>query len=253
MERQFLYDGININYFDNENFNKPVIIMLHGWGQNYQCFNDIINKLNANYHIYALDLPGFGKSDEPLTPYTIYDYEQMLASFIKKYNCKQVILLAHSFGGRISIIYSAKHPQMVSKLILTGAAGIKPQATISQKLKVFHYKFLKLLTKTFLFKQWREDLLTNSGSVDYQNASVMMKKVLINTVNADLLPLLNKITTPTLLYWGVDDDQTPITDAYTMEKLINDTHLKAVAHHGHFAFLTNKNDFYKEVKRFLEK
>ena len=184
--------------------------MLHGWGQSYQCFMPLIEKLNNNFHIFALDLPGFGKSEEPNFPYTIYDYANYVLAFIKKLDINEYNLVAHSFGGRISIILANQDQNHIKKMVLTGAAGIKPKKTWRQKLSVYHYKFMKLLTKTPIFCQWHKDLITNSGSPDYRQASPMMKQVLTNTVNEDLTPLLNNINQEVLLYWGDDDDQTPL-------------------------------------------
>lgn len=252
MEKKSNISGIEINYFDNQKNSQPVIC-LHGWGQSYHSFDHLISALNNDYRVVAIDLPGFGKSQEPTTPFSIYDYEEILDNFITKLKLENVIIVGHSFGGRIGIIYANNHKQNLSKLVLTGAAGIKPKKTLLQKIKSYHYKFMKLLTKTFIFSQWRDDLLKNSGSEDYKNASDMMKKVLVNVVNEDLKPLIPNISAPTLLYWGIEDDATPIIDAYYMEEFIPNSTLYSVSGHGHFAFLTNYQDFNEKVISFLKK
>ena len=137
-------------------------------------------------------------------------------------------------------------------MVLTGAAGIKPKKTWRQKLSGYHYKFMKLLTKTPIFCQWHKDLITNSGSPDYRQASPMMKQVLINTVNEDLTPLLNNINQEVLLYWGDDDDQTPLMDGMKMEARMKNAKLIHVPNHGHFAFVTNGPNFTSCAVKFLE-
>lgn len=252
MENKIKINDVVLNYFDNQNQQKPVVIMLHGWGQNYQCFLPLIEKLNKNYHIFALDLPGFGKSEEPNFPYTIYDYANCVLAFIKELEIKEYNLVSHSFGGRISIILANQDQDHVKKMVLTGAAGIKPKKTWRQKLSVYHYKFMKLLTKTPIFCQWHKDLITNSGSPDYRKASPMMKQVLINTVNEDLTPLLDNINQEVLLYWGDDDDQTPLMDGMKMEARMQNAKLIHVPNHGHFAFVTNGPNFTSYAAKFLE-
>ena len=53
--------GININY-THVGHGKN-LLLLHGWGLNLNYFNNLINDLKDNYSIYAIDLPGFGKSE----------------------------------------------------------------------------------------------------------------------------------------------------------------------------------------------
>lgn len=252
MEQKIKINGADVNYYDNGLVNQPVICLLHGWGQNWHCFEPLINAIKNTYRVIAIDLPGFGLSDEPLSPYSIYDYYDVVSKLLTDIGVDEVILVGHSFGGRVSIIFANREPQRVSKMILTGAAGIKPKKTFGQKLSIWHYKFMKLLTKTPIFSQFHQDLIKNSGSSDYKQASSMMKQVLIKTVNEDLTPLLSQVDQPTLLYWGDDDDQTPLSDGYKMERYFGNATLVHVANHGHFAFMTNSADFIKHVLKFLE-
>ena len=244
-------NGINIGYYTNETIEKNVVILLHGWGQNYHCFNNLIKELEKNYKVYAIDLPGFGLSEEPNKIYSIYDYEEILEKFIKEKNIISFDLIAHSFGGRISLIYASKNNN-VKHLILTGCAGLKPQKTFKDKLKIYHYKFMKILTKSIFYNQFYNDLIENSGSEDYRNASPMMKEVLKKTVNEDLYYTLNKITAKTFLYWGANDDATPLTDGYTMKEEIKNADIFIQYEGDHFAFLTFSNEFIKKVVNFLK-
>ena len=252
MEKKITINEVNINYSQVGDSTKQPLIMLHGWGQSYNCFEYLMDIYKENFNVIAIDLPGFGKSQEPNIPYTIYDYEEVLYQFIKILNLKNVIILGHSFGGRIAIIYASKRKDNLDKIILTGAAGIKPRRTIEAKVKGYHYKFMKLITKTPIFCQFRQDLLENSGSVDYKAASVMMKKVLINVVNEDLKYLLNDIQCDTLLFWGIDDDATPISDGIIMRDEIVNSELISIENHGHYAFLTAGNIFTKKINKFLK-
>ena len=244
-------DDINIGYYTNETNSKNTIILLHGWGQNFNCFKNLINVLEENYKIYAIDLPGFGLSEEPKTNYTIYDYENIFTKFIKEKKINDFDLIAHSFGGRIALIYASKNDN-IKHLILTGCAGLKPQKSFKDKLKIYHYKFMKLLTKTIFYKQFYYDLIENSGSEDYKNASPRMKEVLKNTVNEDLFYTLNKIKAKTFLYWGANDDATPLTDGYTMKEEIKNSEIFIQYEGDHFAFLTFSNEFIKKVVNFLK-
>ncbi len=242
-------DDINLSY---ESFGQgDVVLMLHGWGQSGACFKYVAEQLSSKYCVYTLDLPGFGDSDEPSSAYDIYDYEYIVAKFIQELKLKDITLVGHSFGGRISIIYSAQTDN-VHRLILTGAAGIKPKRSLRYYLSVYHYKFMKFLTKTPLYCQYHDALVAGSGSSDYKNASPILKQVLSKVVNQDLTHLLTEIKAKTLLFWGEYDDATPLSDGYIMDELIPNSKLVISAGNTHYAFLEDADTFYQEILQVME-
>lgn len=228
------------------------IIMMHGWGQSIEAFKPIYEELQKDYKVYVLDLPGHGKSPECSESLNIFEYELVLYDFIKALNIIKPTLIGHSFGGRMSIINAAGNAN-INKLILTGAAGIKPSRSLKYYIAVYNYKFMKLLVKTPFYSQFKDDLLNSGGSTDYKNASPIMKETLIKVVNQDLKDYIKDINCETLLYWGETDDQTPVSDGHLMNKLIKNSTLKIIPNGSHFAYLENHNDFTNEIKKFIEK
>jgi len=228
----------------------PDVILLHGWGQSIQAFRPTIDFLQGNFRVWTIDLPGFGESQEPISGLSIYDYEKILYEFIEQNKIINPTLIGHSFGGRIAIIYASRN-ENINKLVLTGAAGIKPRRSVVYRYKVMHYKFMKFLCKTPFYSQFKNDLLSTSGSTDYKNASSVMKETLIKVVNEDLTYLLDKIEVETLLYWGENDDATPIKDGEVMHKLIMKSELVTKENSGHYAYLENNSDFNEKLLGFL--
>ena len=130
---------VNINYVQYGNSKGKDVVLLHGWGQNIEMMNPIGERLKNDYHITILDLPGFGKSSEPTYDWTVYDYYEMLKEFLKELKIKNPILIGHSFGGRISIIYASK--EKVDKLVLLASPFRKSVKKDTLKIKIL--KFLK--------------------------------------------------------------------------------------------------------------
>lgn len=93
------------------------IVILHGWGHDKTMWGSIVKKLGRN--AIALDLPGFGA--EPLHDknWGVPDYANWVNRKISKY--KNVMLIGHSFGGRIAAEIASKNPENLKGLILTGA------------------------------------------------------------------------------------------------------------------------------------
>ena len=58
-------DGIKIFYREAGNFDKPNFVLFHGFPSSSHMFRDLIPQLEENFHIIAMDYPGFGQSDIP--------------------------------------------------------------------------------------------------------------------------------------------------------------------------------------------
>jgi pimeloyl-ACP methyl ester carboxylesterase len=69
-------------YYQKYGNKKQVILILPGWGNTRETFNNIINYFKENYTIYILDYPGFGKSKTINKELTIYDYASLINEFI---------------------------------------------------------------------------------------------------------------------------------------------------------------------------
>ncbi len=225
------------------------IIFLHGWGRTADDFMPLIESLGEKYHMYAVDLPGHGDSEEPEGDLTLDGMAEIIKQFIEINNIADPILVCHSFGARIAIKL-ATAGIVSNKLIFTGGAGIEKKP-ISFKIKVLNYKFMKLLVKTPLYSQYREDLFANSGSADYKNASPVMKKVMSLAVSEDLSNVLTKINNQTLLYWGSADDATPLWHGEMMNERIKNSTLIVKEGLTHYAFLESADQFNEAVNQFL--
>lgn len=250
-EKKIEVFGQQIYYIENKVKSDVTLLFLHGWGTDRSSFLPIINNLKENVRIVSIDFPGFGQSEEPKKIYGVKDYAELVDEFINKLELKNILIVAHSFGGRVSF-YLSQMNQEVNKMLLTGAAGIKPKREWKYQLGVLNYKFQKLLIRTPFYFQYKEDLFANSGSEDYKKASPVMKQVLIKVVNEDLSFLFSQITQKTILFWGEDDLAVPLSDAKKMQEEILNSEL-IVVEGSHYAFLENVEKFTQKVKELIEK
>ena len=213
--------------------NGEPILLLHGWGSNLTLMMPIASSLCHDYRCITLDLFGFGKTDE-IENYTSFnDYIECLHDALEELNVLNPIIIAHSFGARIAVLYALKYS--VKALVLTGAAGLKKPLSLINKCKIFLHK------KGFIQK----------GSVDYENASTFLKKVLIEVVNTDLSEFYAQINIPTLLVWGELDIDTPLWMARKLNKLIKNSQLIIFKKEDHFAYYHEYQRFCFIVKEFL--
>lgn len=248
----YMKNSINLYYEIYGEKNEKEILILPGWGNTRKTFKDIIKDLEENYKIYIFDYPGFGESPFPNKDFDIYDYANLIYSFIKENNIKKPSIIAHSFGGRISIILTGLYKVKLYKLILIDIAGIR-RKSIKRWIRTSIYKLRK---KLVIFKKNKLKYLNNLrkkySSTDYNNLNKNMYITFKNIINEDLRKYIKEIKEDTLIIWGKQDEDTPLKDGYYIHKKIKNSKLVIYNNSTHFVYLEEK-DVTKRIKRFLTK
>lgn len=215
-----------------------IVLILHGWGHERQYWEHIAHILpryNQSIKVIALDLPGFGSEKLPPTIRTIPHYAKWLADYIKAKKLTDIVLIGHSFGGRIAAEYTAKNPKRVNKLILYAAPCIY-RPTHSLKRRIMVYKAFK-----HIMPQKVRKLFLSADAKAIRNPDV--SAVFRNIVRHDQTAKLKSITTPTLLLWGENDTMVPLAVAKEMHELMLGSTLRVMPHEGHNAHLDNPTLF----------
>ena len=235
--------NIDLNYIEYGS-GKNTIVLLHGWGQNIEMMKPLGDRLEGN-KIIIIDLPGYGLSQEPDYVWTIYDYVECIKELLDSINVKKPILMGHSFGGKISLAYASKYD--VEKLVLFGSPYHPEKKKLSLKTKI-----LKTAKKIPGLNKLEGFAKKHIGSTDYKNASEMMRKILVSTVNLDITEDVKKIKCPTLIIWGTLDEAVPVSDAYELEKLIPDSGVVIYEGCTHYAYLERINEVANVLKVFIK-
>lgn len=241
-----LSEGMRLHYRQagSDAPDAPVVIILHGWGcsaSTMALFESTIAENCPQWKIFNLDLPGFGASTEPPETWGIERYTQALEEFTGKLSIRRPALIGHSFGGRMSILFSSRNE--VDRIVLVDAAGIKPRRSLRYYLRVYSFKTARRLLPFVVGREKAEKVIEKwrkkAGSSDYSQASPRMRAILSRCVNEDLRHVMPHIKAPTLLIWGTEDTATPIADARIMLKRIPGAALVEYPGCGHFSFLDN--------------
>jgi pimeloyl-ACP methyl ester carboxylesterase len=140
-------DGIKIQLAVWEGKGKQ-ILCIHGLTANSRFWDCLASALSPRHKIFAMDLRGRGLSDKPLTGYSIEQHCKDVLALIDDLGLKRPVLMGHSLGAFISLVFSAKHPQRVDRLILVDGGG-KLSETQMAKVFVGIKPSLDRLGKTF--------------------------------------------------------------------------------------------------------
>lgn len=220
----------------------PNLVFLHGWKQDKNYWKQLANHLDQNFTCWLVDLPGFGDNNFTVKNSSPSEYAEWLDDFCKKRSISNFYLLGHSFGGRIAIAYAAKFKK-ARKLILYAIPPHK-RKNIKISLGKFVADKVRIKNVPYLSQMLRSN--------DYKKTGKKLKSIFLNAVNYNYSKDLKLINIPTLIIWGEQDKEEPLTTAYTLKKLISESELEILPNCSHFAHLENPRLFAGKITKFLK-
>ena len=226
-------DGLRIRYKDTGPRDAPAILLLHGFGSSLQTWDAWADSLDKRYRVIRLDLPGFGLTGpSPTNDYSEQTDTETLTRFIDQLGVTQLAVVGHSMGGKMAWSLAASQPARITALVLMAPDGYPRPEDIGTK--PYASSSVMHLTKYFLPKYFLEKSLEpafydatqlNETLVnryyDMLRAPGVRAAILARgdqTVYTDPVPRLKRITAPTLLLWGEEDQMIPSRNAQDYER-----------------------------------
>jgi len=215
------------------------LVLLHGWGCDWQIWHTLIAPLSQNYQLIIPDLPAFGTSAAPEKAWTSLEYVNWLKAFLEKVVADQTyVLVGHSFGGKIAALFSVRYAEKVKKLILIASSGLPANLTPLQQLKQTAVELVPSFVKDSLPTALRLRILKRlKVSTDNMLSSQPQRRILQKIIHENIAEQLSLITVPTLLLWGTQDPETPLTQGQNFHRLIKHSQFNTLDKAGHFVFL----------------
>lgn len=201
-------------FADVSGASSPTVVTLHGWGRDR---SDLAGATSAlPVRSVAFDLPGFGSSPEPPIPWGAEQYADLIGRALDElmdhdqapgHAQRSVVLVGHSFGGRVAVCLAAARPSLVAGLLLSGV----PLLRNSNGKPAAAFRAARLLHRSGMLSDKRmEAFRRRSGSDDYRAASGTMRATLVRLVNESYEVQLAQLVCPVALVWGDEDAAAPL-------------------------------------------
>src|SRR5438270_3526790 len=100
--------GQKIRYLEAGAEHPQTLILVHGLGSDSGEWAANIGPLSQRYHVLAIDLIGFGQSEQPLIEYDIKTYTDFLSGFLRALKLPRATFVGNSFGGWIALRLAAE-------------------------------------------------------------------------------------------------------------------------------------------------
>ena len=198
----------------------PPLVLLHApqiGGSSYE-FRGVIEQLAQHYHVYALDLLGFGLSDRPRIYYSGETYTMLYQDFLTQVVLQPAVLVASGLSCNYSIAVASTRPELCQRLVLL-SPGVLLRKTAKQHdvfprllqqpiVELFVYAFLTtpIVLRTLLAQQRRDvsddELNYIYASAHQLGAHHVATALLTGQLVLDVSQQIETLQTPTLLLWG---------------------------------------------------
>ncbi|MEU0936059.1 alpha/beta hydrolase [Embleya sp. NPDC005971] len=249
------------------------LVLLHGSGPGatgWSNFAGNIGALAEHFHVYAVDMPGWGESD----PATVdrLDHVEAAIQFLDALGIEKAAFVGNSMGGQTSLRLATEHPDRITHLVTMGAP-VGPVRTLfgagdgpSEGLKVLITAYrdpspenMRRLVEIMCFD--KERFATPELCQARSDAALARPEHLRNYV--DGLPhgtplptwvdprLLPAITTPTLIIHGRDDRVVSYEVSLHLLANVPDSRLVLLNRCGHWAMIEHADEFNRLVTDFV--
>jgi len=220
--------GIRLHLRDTGPQDAPAIVMLHGFGASLHTWDDWAALLESDDRIIRIDLPGFGLTGpDPSGDYTDARSIAVLLALLDRLGVQRATFIGNSMGGRIAWAFAAAHPDRVAKLVLVSPDGFAGPGVEYGKLQevpalmqVLPYTLPRSMLRANLAiayaDQGRLTDATVQRTYDMMVAPGVRSAIVARMrqmVLPDPVPLLRRLTMPTLLLWGDKDGMIPVSNA----------------------------------------
>ncbi|MGZ5089513.1 MAG: alpha/beta fold hydrolase [Burkholderiales bacterium] len=110
---------LKLHYLDYGTEGLAPMLCVHGGAAHAHWFDYVAPGFTSDFHVRAVDLRGHGDSDWADPPvYSFEKYASDLDEVVQKLDLRDFVLIGHSMGGMVSLVYAATHPGRVSRLVL---------------------------------------------------------------------------------------------------------------------------------------
>lgn len=222
---------------DRHGSDSPSIVALHGWARDSSDWNATLR----GYDALALDLPGFGNTPAPAAAIGSPGYAELVIEALDALAAgagdaaKPVVLMGHSFGGRVAIHVAARRPDLVAGLILTGVPLFRRDGAAAKSPAVF--RAARALNRRGLIADAVMDRMRDRyGSPDYRASSGVMRSVFVTVVNETYDGPVATVAAsgiPVWLVWGERDTEAPVSVANRIHEKMERSALRVVPGSGH--------------------
>jgi len=243
----------------------PLIVLVHGFTGSKENWLPVMRALAKTHHVIAPDLPGWGESERQASAnYGPSAQAERLADFLKAQHEKPVLLVGHSMGGQIVGLLAARHPELVSRIVLMSSAGVPfaenefgkevlaGRNPFEVRTRAELHRYLNIVFTDPPLVPWPVD----EAMVRRRRGDIVFEQKVLDSIGRgpeafSLESELGRIRAPVLLLWCRDDRVIDVSAAEVFHQRLGDSRTVLLAGCGHMPMMAQPDNVVEAIDAFL--
>jgi pimeloyl-ACP methyl ester carboxylesterase len=261
-------NGLKLHYLDYGEDGGAAMLCIHGGAAHAHWFDFVAAGFMPEFHVHALDLRGHGDSAWTEPPdYSFAKYAWDIARFVEALDLRDFVLIGHSMGGMVSLVYTAHYPGRVAKLVVVDSRMLMPMNRIARMREAGTRSAKRYASRDELVSRYRLEppgtqfahpevirhLALHSGREMNDGAwqHKFDRRVYATLERLDGMPLWERIKIPALLVKAERSQRIDATTFSEVQARAPDVELTVVPDADHHIMLDSPDGFVSQVKAFL--
>jgi len=247
----------------------PVVLFIHGITESHRYFSRRVAPLAKSFHLLLPDLPGFGRSPKPVTPYRVDFFVDAVRSLLVRLELadRPLHLVGHSLGAIIAVEYAGRFPERIDRLVLLNLPRYSDPDTAHRSFWAGSAAYRKLIQEQSWLASLKGARRTGiAGAVrniwgmpleviadcrlfTFQSLTSTLENCLLNYCVDEALAKLP--ARPTLLLHGERDQVAPIESVAELPRRHAHMRLRSFRSAGHHVLHTHPRDCLSLIRSHL--
>ena len=256
---QVILDDLCMSYFDNENMDKPVLVFLHGLGENMESWGYQVNAFNDVCRVITIDLRGHGMTDDGTNDITMEQFATDVLNLLDYLHIDKAHFIGLSMGGMICQELTRYNQERMLSMTLSNTAAFPTDSRnypLSAILNTVRNTPMELMadfiTRSCFPVNFGGEIYSQTLNMFRQNRHIPYVAATAATFSIDFRPILADIRVPTLIIAGELDIVTPVWAAEYLHQHINESKLVIIPAAGHLTKLESPTLFNRTLANFLQ-
>lgn len=255
-------------YVDEGPREADALLFLHGWASTHEQWGATVARLSRRWRCIAVDLPSYGRSEVPVTDYTLEFFARSALQLLESLGVRRVVPVGSSMGGMVSMEFALLWPDRVKGLVLVDSGGMwRPRKFAARRARsdvaFAIYKALEPVIGRSMMKRafhdhrpGIEEMKSRAAALRQDPKERARKRTRFNSmmhvIATSYRERAAEIRAPTLVVWGRQDKLVSLSLGERLVQTIPGARLEVIEECGHLPSVERPEEFGRLVEGFLE-
>lgn len=258
MQKQSFIFLMEYNSFYKTAGQGKTLVLLHGFLESCEVWNDTISALKTDFKLIAPDLLGHGKTPAMADIHTMEMMADAVFSVLKREKTGKATFIGHSMGGYVSLAFAEKYPQLLDGIILMNSTPLPD----SDEKKANRERVIGAVEqdKTFFIRNAVTNLFSDGNKIQMKKQIEEIIEIAQQTPNQGIkaaslgmkerpnrTDVLKKLSVPVHFIIGKNDALIPHKELITLAENLQISY--SLLDGGHMSYIENQSETIEILKR----